>query len=224
MGSLAARPEGRILIPADGWYEWMHAEQQRGGPKPAPFHHPVDAGGWFAFAGLRSRAHLEDVDEPLATVAIIMTDAAGPAARLHDRMPVVLADADMMEDGFPRTSSSTTCPNCSRRSPATGSQCRPASGLVNSARNEGPELLEPTVAKADGFCREARDTPWVVRSHAESGPCLLLPLDLQSAEAAASGLVPPWWRRGRTAARHDSFPSPSSATPSQTCRRWSSGV
>jgi putative SOS response-associated peptidase YedK len=35
--SLAARPEGRILIPADGWYEWMHAEQQRGGSKPAPF-------------------------------------------------------------------------------------------------------------------------------------------------------------------------------------------
>ena len=66
-------PRGRILIPADGWYEWMHAEQQRGGPKPAPFHHRVDDGGWFAFAGLRSRAHVEDVDEPLATVAIITT-------------------------------------------------------------------------------------------------------------------------------------------------------
>jgi putative SOS response-associated peptidase YedK len=29
--ALAARSEGRVLIPADGWYEWMHAEQQRGG-------------------------------------------------------------------------------------------------------------------------------------------------------------------------------------------------
>ena len=58
--SLAARPEGRILISADGWYEWMHAEQQRGGPKPAPFHHRVDDGGWFAFAGLQSRLHRFD--------------------------------------------------------------------------------------------------------------------------------------------------------------------
>jgi putative SOS response-associated peptidase YedK len=58
--SLAARPEGRILIPADGWYEWTHAEQQRNGPKPAPFHHQVDDGGWFAFAGLQSRGHRFD--------------------------------------------------------------------------------------------------------------------------------------------------------------------
>ena len=91
--SLAASPEGRILIPADGWYEWMHAEQERG-PKPAPFHHQIDDGGWFAFAGLRSRAYVEDIEGPLVTVAIITTDAAGPAARLHDRMPVVLADPE----------------------------------------------------------------------------------------------------------------------------------
>ena len=64
--SLAASPEGRILIPADGWYEWMHAERERNGPKPAPFHHRVDDGGWFAFAGLRSRARVEDVEGPLA--------------------------------------------------------------------------------------------------------------------------------------------------------------
>jgi putative SOS response-associated peptidase YedK len=79
--SLAATPEGRVLIPADGWYEWMHAERQRNGPKPAPFHHQIDDGGWFAFAGLRSRARVEDVEGPLVTVAIITTDAAGPAAR-----------------------------------------------------------------------------------------------------------------------------------------------
>ena len=82
--SLAARPEARVLIPADGWYEWMHAEQQRNGPKPAPFHHQVDDGGWFAFAGLRSQARVTDVEGPLVTVAIITTDAVGPAARLHD--------------------------------------------------------------------------------------------------------------------------------------------
>ena len=144
--SLAARPEGRILIPADGWYEWMHAEQQRGGPKPAPFHHRVDDGGWFAFAGLRSRAHVEDVDEPLATVAIITTDAAGPAARLHDRMPVVLADPDIMEAWLSPDLQLDDVPEL--LAPLAGDRItvQPASGLVNSARNDGPELLEPTVA------------------------------------------------------------------------------
>jgi putative SOS response-associated peptidase YedK len=144
--SLAARPEGRILIPADGWYEWMHAEQQRGGPKPAPFHHRVDDGGWFAFAGLRSRAHVEDVDEPLATIAIITTDAAGPAARLHDRMPVVLANADMMQAWLSPDLQLDDVPEL--LAPLAGDRItvHPASGLVNSARNDGPELLEPTVA------------------------------------------------------------------------------
>jgi putative SOS response-associated peptidase YedK len=63
-------------------------------PKPAPFHHQIDDGGWLAFA---SRARVEDVEGPLVTVAIITTDAAGPAARLHDRIPVVLADPEAMQ-------------------------------------------------------------------------------------------------------------------------------
>ncbi len=163
--SIAARPEGRVLIPADGWYEWMHAEQQRGGPKPAPFHHRVDDGGWFAFAGLRGGAHVEDVDEPLATVAIITTDAGGPAARLHDRMPVVLADADMMQawlsPGRPARRRARVL------APLAGDRItvHPASGLVNSARNEGPELLEPTVRLSRRLLGTATH-PWAARSSA----------------------------------------------------------
>jgi putative SOS response-associated peptidase YedK len=144
--SLAARPEGRILIPADGWYEWMHAEEQRGGPKPAPFHHRIDDGGWFAFAGLRSLAHVEGVEGPLATVAIITPDAAGPAARLHDRMPVVLADADMMQAWLSPDLQLDDVPEL--LAPLAGDRItvQAASGLVNSARNDWPELLDPTVA------------------------------------------------------------------------------
>ena len=140
--SLAARPEGRILIPADGWYEWMHAEQQRNGPKPAPFHHQVDDGGWFAFAGLRSQARVADVDGALVTVAIITTDAAGPAARLHDRMPVVLGDPETMQAWLSPELQLYDVPEL--LTPIAGDRItvEPASTLVNSARNDGPELLE----------------------------------------------------------------------------------
>ena len=140
--SLAASPEGRILIPADGWYEWMHAERERNGPKPAPFHHRVDDGGWFAFAGLRSRAHVEDVEGPLVTVAIITTVAAGPAARLHDRMPVVLAGPETMQAWLAPELQLDDVPEL--LAPIAGDRItvEPASGLVNSVRNDGPELLE----------------------------------------------------------------------------------
>jgi putative SOS response-associated peptidase YedK len=124
----------------------MHPEQQRGGPKPSPFHHRVDDGGWFAFAGLRSRVHVEDVDEPLATVAIITTDAAGPAARLHDRMPVVLADADIMEAWLSPDVQLADVPEL--LAPLAGDRItvHPASRSVNSFRNDGPKLLDPSAA------------------------------------------------------------------------------
>lgn len=140
--SLAASPEGRILIPSDGRYEWMHAEQECNGHKPAPFHQLVDDGGWFAFACLRSRAPVEDVEGPLVTVAIIMTDAAGPAARLHDRMPDVLADPETMQARLSPKLQLDDVPDL--LAPIAGNRItvEPASALVNSVRNDGPELLE----------------------------------------------------------------------------------
>lgn len=128
-----------MLIPADGWYEWMHAERQRNGPKPAPFHHQIDDGGWFAFA---SRARVEDVEGPLVTVAIITTDAAGPPARLHDRMPVVLADPEAMQAWLSPELQLDDVPEL--LTPIAGDRItvQPASALVNSVRNDGPELLE----------------------------------------------------------------------------------
>ena len=106
------------------------------------FHHRVDDGGWFAFAGLRSRAHVEDVEGPLVTVAIITTDAAGPAARLHDRMPVVLADSETMQAWLSPELQLDDVPQL--LAPIAGNRIsvEPASALVNSVRNDGPELLE----------------------------------------------------------------------------------
>ncbi len=72
----------RVLVPADGWYEWLRAEDGRRA-RPQPFLHTVDDGGPFAFAAV-ARA---------GTVAILTTAADATCARLHDRMPVVLGSA-----------------------------------------------------------------------------------------------------------------------------------
>lgn len=83
---------GRVLIPADGWYEWLSAEDPKAKVKKQAFLHTVDGGAQFAFAGLLGYAIVKGEKLPAAT--IITTSSAGEAARIHDRMPVVLAGED----------------------------------------------------------------------------------------------------------------------------------
>ena len=140
--SLAARPEGRVLIPADGWYEWTHAEEQRNGPKPAPFRHQVDDGGWFAFAGLRSHTRVADVEGVLVTARSSQpTPLARPRGCTTECRSCSPTPRRCGRGSRPNYSW-TTCPSSS--GPIAGDRItvEPASTLVNSARNDGPELLE----------------------------------------------------------------------------------
>jgi putative SOS response-associated peptidase YedK len=91
--TFARDARSRILIPADGWYEWLAAEDPK--VKKQPFLHLVDGGVPFAFAGLLGYAIVKDQKVPAAT--IITTDSAGAAARIHDRMPVVLGSREAEE-------------------------------------------------------------------------------------------------------------------------------
>lgn len=83
-------PSRRVLIPADGWYEWLKAEDPKA-PKQ-PFLHTVDGGSEFAFAGLLGYAIVKG--EKVSAATIVTTDSAGAAKRIHDRMPVVLDGPD----------------------------------------------------------------------------------------------------------------------------------
>lgn len=87
---LVRDPAARVLIPADGWYEWLAAEDPK--VKKQPFLHQVDGGGPFAFAGLLGYAIVKG--EKLPAVTMITTDAVGEPARIHHRMPVVLSGPD----------------------------------------------------------------------------------------------------------------------------------
>lgn len=170
---LVAAAEHRVLIPADGWYEWMRREDpKKQGPTPTkvPFRHTVDGGAPLAFAGLARRIRLRDetagvdpADRPyggpgldehtLLTVAIVTCAASPSAARLHDRMPAVLAGPDeeaawLSPDVDGRDAIALCVPLDDERLTIA-----PASPLVNSVRSEdGPWLLDPaaTVAPGDG--------------------------------------------------------------------------
>jgi putative SOS response-associated peptidase YedK len=120
---------GRVLILADGWYEWLKQEA-KGGAR-IPFRYTVDGGAPFAFAGLYDGTG----------VAILTTTANDIAAPVHDRMPVILPDADAEAAWL---SSDVGIPEAGELLvplPSDRVSVAPANPAVNKAGVEGFELL-----------------------------------------------------------------------------------
>ena len=90
--ALVSDAASRCLVIADGWYEWQRAEDPR--QPRQPFLHRLEGGAPFAFAGLWCTARPKDAEAPLTSCTIVTTAANRDAARLHDRMPAVLAGAE----------------------------------------------------------------------------------------------------------------------------------
>jgi len=131
----------RCLIVADGFYEW---QRQPAGPKQA-FHITRTDGGLFAFAGLWSIWHDDENEGRTLRTCTILTTAANPAiARLHDRMPVILAggaESAWLEHSQPPARLHELLAGLSPSETAL----RPVGSAVNDARYDGPECLEPPV-------------------------------------------------------------------------------
>ena len=126
----------RCLVLADGFYEW-----QRTGSVRKPMRVVMRSGEPFAFAGLWSVWRDPDGNR-IPSCAIITTIANDLLRPVHDRMPVVL----------PRELEELWL-DCSIDDPgALGSVLTPylddameayeVSTLVNSAANDGPEVIE----------------------------------------------------------------------------------
>jgi putative SOS response-associated peptidase YedK len=126
----------RCVVPADGFYEWRGPKTQR---EPV-WIHPSD-GGLLLFAGLYESWQAKP-GEWERTFTIITTQANGLIMAIHDRMPVILDDR-AAEDWMNRIESEPSrlkgllVPGPEKKLVIT-----PASPLVNSVRNDGPELLD----------------------------------------------------------------------------------
>ena len=86
----------RCLIVADGFYEWMVAEDPKQPRQPWRF--TVDGGEPFAFAGLCTRKEWEDPEDRgfddgwLYSCTIVTTTPNELVAKVHDRMPAILPE------------------------------------------------------------------------------------------------------------------------------------
>lgn len=123
----------RILLPADGFYEW----RQIGGAKQ-PIHIGMKDKAPFAFAGLGER-WLSPEGEVLDTCTIVTTQANALLATMHDRMPVIVAPAhyERWLDIAHEDVADLFAPY-----PAESMKWYPVSTRVNSVRNDDPRLLE----------------------------------------------------------------------------------
>lgn len=79
---------GRILVPADGWYEWKALIDEPKPPKQPYFIHAAD-GAPLYFAALSNWRRGAEKDEAHG-FAIVTNDAAGGMVDVHDRRPVAL--------------------------------------------------------------------------------------------------------------------------------------
>ena len=129
-GALAAR---RCLVPADAFYEWkaMAAGKQ-------PYAIARRDAAPLALAGLWE-GWRDPAGETLRSFTILTTAANDDMARLHNRMPVILEEAD-----WPVWLGEAEGDHLALLRPAVNGVVRlwPVSRAVNSVRNNGPALLD----------------------------------------------------------------------------------
>ncbi len=137
----------RCLIPADGWYEW-----QRGPDHKQPYYTHYADGTSLAMAGIWE--FWKPKDDPadeypngLVTASVLTTSAVGALAQVHDRMPLVLPSSAWDAWLDPDTGADDATVAALLAPPTeqliASLELRPVSALVNSVRNNGPELLAP---------------------------------------------------------------------------------
>jgi putative SOS response-associated peptidase YedK len=142
----------RCLVPAAGWYEWQRGENHN----QAYYTHCAD-GSSLAMAGLWE--YWRPRDDPdgrypqgLVTAAVLTTEAVGPLAQVHDRMPLLLPasawDAWLDPDlgAADETVAALLAPPPVEL--VSTLELRPVSPMVNSVRNNGPELIAPLAPEA----------------------------------------------------------------------------
>ncbi len=139
---LIAHSTHRALQLADGYFEWLAAER-RGQPRQ-PFLFTVDGGTPFAFASLWTCAVI--AGRHVQSVTMLTCEAApNPvAAAIHDRMPVILADAEARAAWLDPSLDARDALSLCGPLPAARLTAAPANPLLNRAGGpEGPELLHP---------------------------------------------------------------------------------
>ena len=135
----------RCVLPADAFYEWAPASPTGASRRKQPWCFKAPGTGLLLLGGLfeRWRPRGEHSGEALFTCTILTTDANGLVGPVHDRMPVLIAEEDLPEWLAPEPLAAGELERLVRPAPMEALEAFAVSTLVNDARQDGPELVEP---------------------------------------------------------------------------------
>jgi putative SOS response-associated peptidase YedK len=142
-GGLVERGSHRCLVVADGFYEWMKAEDPRQPRRPLRF--SLTGGASFCFAGLWTTWRGPG-DERVASCTIVTTAANALVAPVHDRMPVVLAGSDSWDAWLDPAHDAGAVAPLLAPLPAERMSVAPANPAMNSPDYDEPDSLVAPVS------------------------------------------------------------------------------
>ena len=140
----------RCLLPADGYFEWYPTQQRTKAGKPLkqPFFIRPKDDRVLAMAGLYEiwrdpTRDEEDPDRFRWTCTVLTTTAEDEVGRIHDRMPMLVEPERYAAWLDPSRSDPDELKGLLVPASPGRLEAYPVSTMVNSVRNNGPDLVEP---------------------------------------------------------------------------------
>ncbi len=128
--------ERRCVVPIDGYYEWRTTSSGK-----VPFWFRLKSGEPFFLAGLWDRWHRGKPDE-IASYILMTTEPNELAAKVHDRMPVLLHAHDVSRWLAPTLTDPDEISDLLGPFPALEMESHQVSRLVSNPNSEGPQLIQ----------------------------------------------------------------------------------
>jgi len=130
----------RCIVPVDGFFEWQATKEGR-----RPYAVAMRDGSPFAIGGLWENWKSPRSGQWIRTFCIITTPANVLVSRIHDRMPLILARADLER----WLGAEKNPADLLRSYPSADVRMWPISTRVNSPNNDDPSILEPATVEAE---------------------------------------------------------------------------
>jgi putative SOS response-associated peptidase YedK len=128
----------RCVVPADGFYEW---KEEAGGKQPYAV--ARTDGRQMPFAGLWERWRDPKSGEIVRSFTIVTTTANERLAALHERMPVILDEADIAKWLGEEPAAADDLKGLLRSYPAERLRLWAVDKRVNNVRNQDGDLIKP---------------------------------------------------------------------------------
>jgi putative SOS response-associated peptidase YedK len=128
----------RCLVAADGFYEWKRQKNAK-----QPFYIRLKDHQPFAIAGLWDRWKNKETEETLHSCTLLTVGPNALMEDIHNRMPVILHPEDYDRWLDPELNDREELEAMLRPFEAEAMEAYPVSTVVNNARNDRPECIEP---------------------------------------------------------------------------------